>query len=84
MVARICLSYQHKLVDIYSGRNVSNINSTVNGKLPGNKSGDCEPGEEFENGVNANVKVGKCENENSNYLLVYHNITVIHKRNKDV
>ena len=30
---------------------VGNIDCIDNGKLPGNKSGNCKPGEEFENGM---------------------------------
>ena len=62
MVAGLCLPGQHFMVDLVAGRIHSHNNCFTHDHFPGNKSSDGKPGEEFENGMNANVKIGKCEN----------------------
>ena len=37
--------------NICSGRTIGHYNCINNSKLPGDKSSDCKPGEEFENGM---------------------------------
>jgi len=51
MVAGICVQDKYQLVDVCAGRIAGNTDCIVYSKLPGNKSGDCEPGEVITNRV---------------------------------
>ena len=54
LAERLSLQDSNKLVDIFSGGFFGSIDCGVNSKFPGNKSGDSQPGEEFEDGVRCN------------------------------
>ena len=51
MVAELSLPYNIKLVDVYRRRFIGNIYWISNGKFSGNKSGNGESCNEFENGI---------------------------------
>jgi hypothetical protein len=51
LVEGLCIPYNYTVVDICIGRSSSIINCINNSEFPGNKSSNCKPSEEFENGV---------------------------------
>ena len=51
MVAKLCISHQHKLVDVCSSRNIGGYTCIDNNEFPGNQSSHSKPGKEFENGI---------------------------------
>ena len=46
-----CVQDRYQLVDVCCGRVAGNFNCIVYGKLPGNKSSNSKPGEEFKNRI---------------------------------
>jgi len=51
MAAKLCISHQYWSIGIYNYRGIRFTDNIINNKFSINKSGDSEPGEEFENGV---------------------------------
>ncbi|MEO8861566.1 MAG: hypothetical protein ABI358_09095 [Ginsengibacter sp.] len=45
------MPHRYFVVDVFYGRRWCFNNYTFNGKLPCDKSSNCKPGKEFENGV---------------------------------
>ena len=56
VVAKFCIPYRNKLVDILIGCSNNGCNSIAYAWGANNKSSDGKPGEKFENGIN---KLGK-------------------------
>jgi hypothetical protein len=58
MVAGLCLQDKYQLVGVCDGWIPGHVDRPGNRKLPGNKSSDREPGEEFENRINWESTIG--------------------------